>query len=395
MNNSRIAIIGAGQAGSLLALILQSHNYNVTLYNDRSIEQIKNGNIFSSQVTFHTASKIEQEAGIKNLYDKMPENNNILLNIANTKIEPLIAKTRNAYYSIDLRLKTITYIDLFIKLGGLYKIEKMNLEKIGAISQDYDLVIIASGKSILNGVFPINHEETPFTESKRNYCCIYVNNINQIDNHRGLRINLLPKVGEFFITPGLTISGPCEMLLFEAIHGSHFDFWSQGDSNETTLLKAIEILKKYLPLEAERVKNATLTDSGAILMGSYPPLIRHPVARLDNGKCIFGIADAVVLNDPIAGQGANNAIRAVKVYSDAIINNADQDFDEGWMRHTFQKFWESSGKHSTTLTNTLLMPESDRFKKIVNMISNDKNFSSKLVDCFDNPEEFVNICNGI
>lgn len=395
MSNSRIAIIGAGQAGSLLALMLRAHHYNVTLYNDRSTEQIKHGHIFSSQVTFHASSKIEQEEGLKDLYEKAPENNNILINIVNGSIEPFVAKMKNPYYSIDLRLKTATCIDLFVKLGGVYKIEKMDLERIHEISKDYDLIIIASGKSTLNNIFPINHEETLFTQSKRNYCCIYVNNINQIDSHRGLRINLLPKVGEFFTVPGLTISGSCEMLLFEAIHGSHFDFWNNEDSNEITLLKAIEVLKEYLPLEAERLKHATLTDKGAVLTGSYPPLIRHPVGRLESGKCLLGIADAVVLNDPIAGQGANNAIKAVKVYSDAIINNANQDFNEDWMRHTFQKFWQSSGKHSTILTNTFLMPESDRFKKIVNSLSNDKNFSTKLVDCFDKPEEFVTLCHSI
>ena len=67
--------------------------------------------------------------------------------------------------------------------------------------------------------------------------------------------------------------------------------------------------------------------------------MRKPVLTLPSGRLVFGLGDAVVVNDPITGQGSNNATKACKVYLDAIVARGEQPFTGDWMRDTFERFW--------------------------------------------------------
>jgi 2-polyprenyl-6-methoxyphenol hydroxylase-like FAD-dependent oxidoreductase len=60
----RIAIIGAGQSGLQLGLALLNASYEVTLYSDRSAEEIRNGHVMSSQCMFDSALETERDLGL-------------------------------------------------------------------------------------------------------------------------------------------------------------------------------------------------------------------------------------------------------------------------------------------------------------------------------------------
>jgi cation diffusion facilitator CzcD-associated flavoprotein CzcO len=54
----RIAIVGAGQSGLQLALGLLGAGYEVSLYSDRSAQEIHDGHVMSSQCMFDSALEI-------------------------------------------------------------------------------------------------------------------------------------------------------------------------------------------------------------------------------------------------------------------------------------------------------------------------------------------------
>ncbi len=60
----RIAVVGAGPAGTALALGLVRSGYDVTLVSDRTAEEIRGGSVMSSQVTFESALEVEAALGI-------------------------------------------------------------------------------------------------------------------------------------------------------------------------------------------------------------------------------------------------------------------------------------------------------------------------------------------
>src|SRR5690606_17159755 len=139
-------------------------------------------------------------------------------------------------------------------------------------------------------------------------------------------------VGEYFVFPALTLSGPCEIMVFEGLPGGPLDCFGDAGSALEHLARSREVLERFLPWEAERCRQVELTDANGVLAGRFAPTVRHPVGRLPSGRLVLGMGDAVVVNDPITGQGSNNATKCFKVYHDAIVAHGDAPFDAAWMQ---------------------------------------------------------------
>src|SRR3954454_24939709 len=68
----RIAVVGAGPAGTALALGLLNKGYYVTLVSDRTAEEIRAGSVMSSQITFESALEAEATLGVADLLPPAP-----------------------------------------------------------------------------------------------------------------------------------------------------------------------------------------------------------------------------------------------------------------------------------------------------------------------------------
>jgi hypothetical protein len=88
-----------------------------------------------------------------------------------------------------------------------------------------------------------------------------------------------------------------------------------NDRNQERLV--CELLKKYVPWEAELCHKVKLSDQKATLQGSYIPIVRKPTFCLSSGKFLLGLGDSILLNDP-GGQGANNASQSATFYLNKI-----------------------------------------------------------------------------
>jgi flavin-dependent dehydrogenase len=115
-------------------------------------------------------------------------------------------------------------------------------------------------------------------------------------------------------------------------------------------------MREYVPWEAELAGDIEITDPRPSLIGGYTPTVRHPVGHLPSGGLVLGMGDVVVANDPITGQGANNAAHSAHIYARHIIDNADGRYDEAWMQATFDDYWNYA-KHPTVFTNAMLGQE--------------------------------------
>lgn len=113
---------------------------------------------------------------------------------------------------------------------------------------------------------------------------------------------------------------------------------------------------RHVPaLGSDRNRNISFTDDNGILAGAFAPTVRKPVGKLPSGALILGMADAVCLNDPITGQGSNNASKAAKAYMDAILAQGDRPYDAALMQATFDSYWNDA-QFVTGWTNALLQP---------------------------------------
>jgi hypothetical protein len=173
-------------------------------------------------------------------------------------------------------------------------------------------------------------------------------------------------------------------MVFEGIPGGPMDCWGDVKSPDQHLAKSKWILDTYLPWEGERAKNVELTDANGILAGRVTPTVRKPIARLPSGNVVLGMADAVVLNDPITGQGSNNASKCAKIYLDAILAQGDKPFGEDWMQATFDRFWDYV-QYVTGWTNALMQPPPPHVLNIFGAAQGSPTLAKRIANCFDEP----------
>ena len=150
----------------------------------------------------------------------------------------------------------------------------------------------------------------------------------------------------------------------------------------------LDLMRRYFPWEYERFKDAELTDSQATLSGGYTPVVREPVGRLPSGGLVLGMADVVVANDPITGQGSNTASKCAASYADSIVARGDQPFDQDWMTETFETFWEYA-QHTTNWTNALLRPPPEHVLTLFRAAAEIPAIRTRFVNGFDDPTDYA------
>ena len=117
-------------------------------------------------------------------------------------------------------------------------------------------------------------------------------------------------------------------------------------------------------------------------------MVRKPVLELPSGLPVFGMADALVVNDPITGQGSNNAAKCSKVYLDAILAHGDQPFTSQWMEQTFERYWDYA-QHVVGWTNSMLLPPPEHLLNLLGAAGQSQALASVIANNFDDPRRFA------
>lgn len=382
----RVAIVGAGQSGLQLAHGLLGAGYEVSLFSDRSADEILAGHVMSSQCMFDSALEIERDLDLNYWEEQCPKVEGISFavpdGIGGSSID-WAARLDNFAQSVDQRLKIPRWLAQFQSRGGELHIKAAGAEDLAACARTHDLVIVASGKGALGQLFQRDPGRSPFSQVQRALALTYVTGMQSRVPHSAVCFNLIPNVGEYFVFPALTTSGPCEIMVFEGVRGGPMDCWSEQLTPAEHLARSKEVLETFLPWEAARCRNIELTDDNGILSGSVVPTVRKPVANVA-GAPILGMADAVVLNDPITGQGANNAARCAEIYLEAILERGDGPADAEWMQQTFDRYWTGYAKWVTEWTNLLLKPPA-HVLRLLDCAGKNPAIASAFVNGFDDP----------
>ena len=137
----------------------------------------------------------------------------------------------------------------------------------------------------------------------------------------------------------------------------------------------------------ERCREIELTDDNGILVGRFPPTVRRPVGQLPSGALVLGLADAVVLNDPITGQGSNNASKAAASYLASIRDRGDGPFDRDFMEQAFERYWDYA-QYVTTWTNALLGPPPQHVLELLMAGNDHPEIASRFVNGFNDPRDY-------
>jgi hypothetical protein len=387
---ARILIVGAGQAGLQLALGLVQDGHDVTVVSNRTPEEIRDGKVMSSQCMFGAALQHEHELGIDYWYDECPDIDGISLAVPDPSGGKMIdwaARLDRPAQSVDQRLKMPVWMEKLEQAGGGVVIRDVGVADLEEYARDNDLVVVAAGKGDVTELFPRDASRSPYDAPQRALALTYLTGMTPRPEYSAVCFNLIPTVGEYFVFPALTTNGPCEIMVFEGIPGGPMDCWADVATPDDHLAKSLWILETFLPWEAERCRNVELTDANGVLAGRFPPTVRQPVGELPSGALVLGLADAVVLNDPITGQGSNNASKAAASYLASIREHGDGPYDRAFMQRTFDRYWDYA-QYVTTWTNALLGPPPQHVLELFVAGNQHHEIARRFANGFDDPRDY-------
>jgi flavin reductase (DIM6/NTAB) family NADH-FMN oxidoreductase RutF/2-polyprenyl-6-methoxyphenol hydroxylase-like FAD-dependent oxidoreductase len=386
----RVAIVGAGQSGAQLGLGLLRQGYDVTIVSNRSSHAIRTGPVMSSQCMFSSALQTERALGLEQWAQTSPS----VDAVAFTRLRDdgsvdvsFEATLDGPAHSVDQRIKVAAWLDLLDAEGATVIVAEAAVDDLERLAAGHDLVVIATGVGELATLFARDDEHSPFDRPQRSLALTYVRGMERRRGPNAVSFNVAPGAGEFFTFPALTTSGQCDILVFEALPGGPMDLWAEANSPDLHLARSLEALERFFPHEFARTRNVSLTDERGVRRGRITPTVRRPVGILPSGVRVLGMADAVVLNDPLTGQGANTAAKAAGFYLDSIAGH-EGPFDDAWMYQTFDNFWRGWAQWVVAWTNAMLDPPRPHVLDLLGSAQRHPPLAAAVVNGFDDPRTF-------
>jgi 2-polyprenyl-6-methoxyphenol hydroxylase-like FAD-dependent oxidoreductase len=279
-----------------------------------------------------------------------PVPGNRMLTLAGRNLRPSL--------SIDLRLQSHYWMKQLLERGGRIEIESVSVERLDQISAENDLTIVAAGRAELSRLFERDAARSVYDKPQRHLAMVCVkgppmgfDGIPMIP----VKHTIISGVGEAIWVPYFHKDvGQSWTLIFEAPPGSPTDLFQEAKSGEQVLQIAKQVVRKFIPWDADWLRNAELSDSLGWLVGKFTPTVRKPVGKLPSGRLVTPVGDTAMALDPVGGQGANNGNKMARNLVESIIAHGDRPFDAQWMTDTFERFYARHGQPTYTFNHMLL-----------------------------------------
>lgn len=391
----KILIVGAGQSGLQLAHGLLAEGYEVTIMSAHTPDEIRNGWPTSTQAMFAPALDAERRYELNLWDDQAPQIAGLRVNLSappGTRALDVIAELERPAQSTDQRLKMAAWLELAEHRGATVVHNTASAADLDTLTTDghHDLTIVAAGRSDLAAAFDRDPVRSLHTTPQRGLAIAYVHGLAPDPDWPAPHVGFhaVPGLGELFVIPALTQAGACDILFWEAVPGQDLDRWPTNGSRVPPtehLQTTLDLAKQYVPWVYERCRNVELTDAKATLHGRFTPTVRKPVAHLPSGGVALGMADVVITNDPITGQGSNTAARCADHYLRAILAHGDRPFDTTWMRDTFESFWATTAHAVTAWTNAMLQPLPEHVQQILATAATNPEVARRFAAGFADP----------
>jgi len=361
---SKIAIIGSGISGLVTGIGLLEQGHHVTIYSNLSADDwLTKVPPTGTACRFASSLDLEEELGLNFWKDSTPING-VHLTFSpkpGRQLIDLMGRLDRPALAIDVRLQSHKWTLEFEKRGGTTVVAQVDIAMMETIAAENDLTLVAAGKADIGKLFAIDEARSVYDKPQRKLAMFVVKNIDMDRSRDGIlmthaiKFNFFGSEGEQFSVPYWHRDGyQCFNSIFEAKPGRAFDTFDDCKTGEEVLDQAKALFKQYIPWDYPWLKDAELADPRGWLKGSVHPCYKNPVGTLPSGAKVMAVGDTANSMDPIAGQGANNCYRQIRVLLDAVKDNVEGDYSADWMRSTFDTYYAQIGKSTNAFNNILL-----------------------------------------
>jgi hypothetical protein len=383
-----IGIIGSGIAGLHLGLFLQKHGIDATIYSDKTPEQIRAGRVPNFVVRFGNTQERERALGV-NHWD-FPDFGIFELQMyIGASPSPIIWKgsSKQPSSTVDMRIYQSTLLEDFTERGGKVIVGALQAGDVARLSEQHDLMVVASGRGSLTEMFSRDPTRSPYTEPQRLLAGAFFRGVGFTDPI-GVIFNVSPGNGEIFQVPFTTFDGRFCSILFEGIPGQAFDVITRiryEDNPKKFEETALELLREHAPPIYERInpKEFGVLRPLDILQGAITPTVRRGYVSLGNGKFAMALGDVHILVDPVLGQGANSASKCAWILGEELLE--ERPLDEIFCRETEQKLWEAA-RAASEWTNMMLQPPPSYAVELFAAATENRALADELAENFNEPE---------
>ena len=383
-----IGIVGCGIAGLHLGLFLRKHGISATIYSDRSPEQIRAGRIPNFVVRFENTLERERLLGVNHwdFEDFGVFGIHMYIGGAPSPIRWFGAKKRPAS-PVDMRIYQSTLLEDFQARGGRVVVGELQAGDVAKLSDEHDLMVVASGRGSLTEMFPRVAERSPYDVPQRNLTGAFYRGVDFTDP-LGVIYSVSPGNGEIFKLPFTTFDRRLCSILIEAVPGQALDVISKvryADDPKKFEATVLALVREHAPLIYERIdlREFAVNRPQDVIQGAITPTVRRGYAPLGNGKYALALGDVHIAVDPIIAQGANTASKCAFVLGESLLE--DQPPDENFCRETEQKLWEAA-RAACEWTNAMLQPPPPFAVEVFAAAAQNPAIADELVQNFNAPE---------
>lgn len=341
----------------MVALRLQQHGVDVTLYAKRPPDAVRASRLPNSVIRFHPARERERVLGVDHW--EFPDFGVSAIHMQVSGPRPLTFTGELARQAsgVDFRIYLARLLEDFERRGGRVVVGPLDETRVVRLGGRHDLVVVASGGRGAGRLFPAISRYCPFVEPQRVLCAGLYSGV-AFPSPLGVSMNITPGVGEIFQAPFFSFHGRVSVLLVEAVPGGPLEVLGRlryEDDPRHFEATVLHLLERYAPAVRAGVDTAgfRLTRARDLLQGAVTPTVRRAWAPLGDRRYAVAVGDAWVLNDPIAGQGANLASHSAWTLADAILEGPP--YDERFCRDVERRMW-SFASAVTSFSNALLQP---------------------------------------
>lgn len=388
--SKRIAIVGAGTAGLHLALYLNQKGIDATIFTDKRPEEYRNSRLLNT-VAHHSVTTAREDAlGVNHWPNDGYFGHYYYVGVPGMPIEfygDLVKPSR----AVDYRIILPTLMQDFLDRGGNIEYRAVEKDDLAALSDEYDLVVVGTGKGGLGQLFARDEQSSPFDKPQRQLCVGLFKGIAEPET-RAVSFQISPGAGEMIEIPTVSFNGHSTALVLENHPGGDLEILAKtkyDDDPRAFLDLLLDKLRTHYPHTARRIDEDEfdLADSpNDILQGGVVPAVRHGHIKLDNGKLAVLLGDAHATVDPVLGQGGNMASYAAHVLGEEIAEHEvyDELFCERVDARRARRVLGATRWTNYMLTNLRELP--NEFVEFLGAVSLDRQLADRFTDNFNYPE---------